>query len=802
MLVHPEKTVVEKVVPNCYHCGLVCQSDIFYSDEKSFCCEGCRVVYDLLKDNNLCTYYNLNKSPGTRINPGAGKFEFLNNEEIKAKLIKYTDGIQSHVTFYIPKIHCSSCIWLLENLNRINPGILSSTVNFIRKEVTIIFNAGDVSLSQIAVLLVLTGYEPLINLDAVQKNKKNKNNHEPVIKIGLAGFCFGNIMMLSFPEYFSMGEFQGLQGFPKFVGWLNLTLSLPVFFYCASGFFKSAFKSIRFRYLNIDAPIALAIAVTFFRSVYEITSGNGAGYLDSMSGIVFFMLIGRYFQDKTYESLSFDRDYRSYFPLGVTIRNSTGDESSLPATQIKTGDKIIIRHQEVIPADSILDSEFTHIDYSFITGESSPVRKQKGDLIYAGGKQINGAAEYIVSKPVSQSYLTGLWDRESGAKRIKTETSYAASINKYFTITVLLLSFLTFIYWSFYDISTALNAFTAILIVACPCGLLLTTTFCNANMLRIFGNNKLYLKNASVIDSLSNTTRVIFDKTGTLTHGTDITFHGKLLSNSEENQIYSLSYHSSHPLSRAISNLGNTKNFKPVIAFEEVPGKGIRGYVDNHYIIAGNEEFVLGRKSGSVNETRVYIMIDGNLRGYYSFSNTFRPALSSIIKKLQGYKPGILSGDNESEKESLLKIFGTKSDLLFNCSPDDKLNYIKSLQHKGENVLMIGDGLNDAAALLASDTGIAVSDDSNKFSPACDAILEGSAFEKIPDLIRFAKAGKQVILIIFAFSLIYNIAGLYFAVRGMLMPVIAAILMPLSSISIIALSALLTRYKASKHKLQ
>ena len=787
---------------SCYHCGDDCNKDIITYDGRSFCCEGCKLVYDLLKENSLCnTYYRLNQSPGIKGSESAdaGKYEYLDNPGVSKKLVRFSDDNQTYITFFIPSIHCSSCIWLLENLHRINEGVISSKVNFTRKEADIGFNPNQVKLSEIAALLTHIGYEPLINLDAVEENHRKPSNRKQIVKIGIAGFGFGNIMMLSFPEYFSMGNFHDQVKLPHFFAYLNLVLSLPVFFYSASGFFTSAWKSLRHKYLNIDAPIALAILVTFSRSLYEILSGSGAGYMDSMTGIVFFMLIGRFFQDKTYQTMSFERDYKSFFPLGVTVKDN-GKERSQPVSALRKGDHIIIRNNEIIPADSILLSSSSHIDYSFITGESGPVRKSAGDLIYAGGRQLEGSIELEVDKPVSTSYLTGLWNRDTQQQQTAREQGYMYKINKYFTITVLILAAVSALYWLNFEPSRSLDAMTAVLIVACPCGLLLTATFANGNMLRILARNGFYLKNSDVIDKLTLTDTIVFDKTGTITHGSDVKFFGRKLQRFEKEMAGSLAAQSSHPLSRIIRDKYVTDPMK-VEEFEEFSGKGIKGVIDGHSVMLGSAKFISGSALPR-QSTRVFYSIDGAICGYFHFENAYRDGLQEVADKLrQKYRLEILSGDNDSERKNLENIFGTGIASHFNCLPGEKKAHIRSLQDEGRNVVMIGDGLNDAVALQQGNVGIAVSDDTNTFSPSCDAIMHGPSLGKLPAFLSFAKAGKMAIIITFSLSLVYNLIGLSFAVQGTLSPVIAAILMPASSISIVILAALTTGMAARLRKL-
>ncbi|MGZ4056298.1 MAG: heavy metal translocating P-type ATPase [Bacteroidia bacterium] len=791
MQVRYQKDAVSEQL-QCYHCGekYAASTNIKF-DDKDFCCEGCKLVYELLNENNLCTYYSLNNSPGISISDknDSEKFGYLDNEEVNRKLIHFREKDEVHVTFYIPKMHCSSCIWLLENLPKINPAIISSRVNFLKKEVTIIYDENAVKLSAVVKLLVHIGYEPLISLNDLEQKKIKKSNKKEIIKIGIAGFCFGNIMMMSFPEYFSMGNFYGQAGLKTFFSFLNLFLSLPVLFYCASEFFVSAWKGIKQRFLNIDLPIAFAILVTFTRSLYEIVSATGTGYLDSMTGIVFFMLIGRYFQNITYETLSFDRDYKSYFPVSVSLLTNN-KETSVPVSQLKRGNIIMARNNDLIPADSILKSDHTYIDYSFVTGESRPVKKMAGEIIYAGGRQLQGAVQLEIIKEVSQSYLTGLWNKDAGTQKSEeSNSSFITQVSKYFTMVLFTIAIFAFCYWmSQFNIHKALNALTSVLIVACPCALLLSATFTNGNMLRIFGRNKFYIKNALVIERLAGIDTIVFDKTGTITQGSSISFIGKKLNEEEHIIAVSLASNSAHPLSRKICEQFPLDKKNNVSSFEELQGQGIKGFVNGQYAIMGSEYFVTGKKNMQENSSsKVFFALDGKVLGYFSINNSYRKEISATTTTLKKeYHLHLLSGDNDAEKETLKNIFG--DELHFDQKPEEKSAYIKSLQSNDHKVLMLGDGLNDAGALLQSDVGVAVSDDTNNFSPSCDAILDGSSFGKLKSFLDFSKSGKKIITASFIMSVIYNLVGLFFAVQGTLSPVIAAILMPVSSISIVLLT--------------
>ncbi len=784
----------------CYHCGEDCDSQDIAIHDKIFCCEGCKVVFEILNQYDLCEYYQLNDKPGInqRIKVRQDKFAFLDDEKITQQLIQFRDEAHTHVTFYLPHIHCSSCLWLLENLHRLDPGVQRVSVNFARKEARIIFLQNKTSLRKVVEVLTAIGYEPYISLQDLQ-HKKPPVKRKLIYQLGVAGFCFGNIMLLSFPEYFS-GKGHIDETMSRMFRYMNLVLSLPVFFFSAQVFFKSAWSGLKHKFLNIDVPIVLAIVVTFVRSVSDVLMGTGAGYFDSMTGIVFFMLIGRILQDKTYQGLSFDRDYTSYFPIAISVI-SEGKEVPTALPDIKTNDTLLIHNSELIPADGILIKGKALIDYSFVTGESLPVTKEIGEIIYAGGRQLEGNIEILTIKEVAQSYLTSLWNRDELKQEGEKHVSFVHLLGRNFTWLVLTIAAITATWWYFHDPAKIWPSVTAILIIACPCALLLAAAFTNCHILRILSRHHLYLRNAQAIENLAAGDHIVFDKTGTLTSktGSEVTYYGLPLTPYLETLVSSLATHSSHPLSKAVQQYCGKPTPHTVGDFKEFPGKGICGWVDGKFLRLGSAVFTGAGDNLVANGSKVFLTIDEELAGHFAIRSGYRTGISQLLHQLKDqYTLTVLSGDNANEATSLRKIMGTNAVLRFEQQPQDKLEYILSLQTNGAKVLMIGDGLNDAGALKQSDIGISLTEDSNNFTPASDGILEAKQLPLLQHYISLCQANKRIILISFVMSLLYNITGLFFAVQGLLSPLLAAILMPASSISFVLITYLLSEGAGKK----
>lgn len=799
---------------HCYHCGEPCGRSPVLSDEKSFCCTGCKTVYELLDEHDMGTYYCLEEKPGISFQQDRirNRYDYLDDPSLVKKLIDFENDDFISVTLYIPNIHCTSCVWLLENLYKLDKGITKSSVNFLKREISVSFDRSKTNLRNLVELLASIGYEPELRLDNLDDNSlpASRPDRKLWLKLGVAGFAFGNIMLFSFPEYLSGSTLNSQGSFHTFFGILNIVLALPVVLYSSIDYLKSAWAALRQKGINLDVPISLGILALFTRSIYEITTGIGAGYMDSLTGLVFFLLIGRMIQKKTYQRLAFDRDYKSYLPISVSVLQDDGTECTRSIDKLEEGTSILIRNQELVPADACLHSERCYIDYSFITGESDPVEVQEGDTVYAGGRVIGGSATMTTLKEVSASYLTRLWNNAAfdESEEQPTITTLADTVSPYFTVTVLLIAVVSGLLWLPSGTDMAITVFSAVLIIACPCALALSTPFTLGGALNIFSRNGLYIKGIEVIERLAKTSSIVFDKTGTLTDAASaqVTFHGSELSEGEKRLIKSATEQSLHPLSKKIAAYMPGPNGLQVESFDETLNRGIRTCIENRTLLIGSASFIeqhLGKDSieasyENVPASTVHVAIDSRWKGRFEIASKQRNGIGKLLPRIkEKFNAFLITGDNDTQKEAFESYFG-ESSLRFNQTPQQKLDFVKELQSADETVLMIGDGLNDAGALKQSDFGIALTDDVTSFTPACDAILEGAYLKDLDSFIDFSKASMNIIKLSFVLSLLYNVIGLSFAVAGELSPLVAAILMPLSSISIMIFTTFGTHLAANK----
>ncbi len=761
----------------CAHCGDSSLELTIEVDGKAFCCNGCATVFSILKENHLDSAYEFDADFRTKpADFDRNKFDYLDIEEVRSKLLNYEVEGTAEISLTLPQIHCSSCIYLLENLSKINSKVKFCEVNFTQKKATILFKS-EMALSELALLLSSIGYPPEFT-----KSNAKKGNRQSLNRLMVAGFAFGNVMLWSFPEYLGMGERDA--DFRNFSSFLSLIVAIPALLFSAGSFLTSAYHTLRRGSFNIDVPISISLLALFISSAVSVITFNGPGYMDSFAGFVFFLLIGKMIQSRSYRALDFDRDNAEFFPLGA--RKIVGmKEILIPLSKIERGDVLLLKNGEVCPCDCELVSNTANFDYSFLTGEANVIEKSEGDSLLAGGKVVGNSINVRVHEVNRDSHLTKLWHRTYSGKRKNSE-----SIPKIFTISVLAIAAFTYVTWLFIDVQYAFENALSVLIVACPCALALSRPFVFGMFQRELGNNGLYLKHPEVVEEFKGIRHIVFDKTGTLTlPEMKVSYIGKSLSKIES-QLFKQGLQSSgHPISKAILKGMNLENgILEGCKFHEELGCGWE-------ISNGGLKTSLGKWTPEERKSpQLPLKINGVKYGYFLLESSLREGLSLMFAELEDKHLHVLSGDQSNDLELLKTVLPSSATMNFSCTPEDKLKYIQELQNQGEEVMMIGDGLNDSPALRQADLGIALSENIYQFLPSCKGILEGKNLTRLPAYFKLSNSAQRVFKVSLAFSLIYNLIGIGFAVGGYLSPIVSAILMPISSISVVIISLVGARF--------
>lgn len=779
---------------NCFHCGENISGHVVEYDNHHFCCHGCQSVYMLLEQNQMCSYYD---NPIRKLSkaPTIEKYSFLENPEIAAQYIQFSSPEKNLIQFRSPYIQCASCVYLLEKLHLLHGGVIESRVNFSQQLITIQYQPQLISLRTLVEWLTHIGYEPVLDHEKADNSLWKKMQREYWMAIAISGFCFANIMLLSFPEYLHL-DMEDAKSMTMLFRWINVLLSLPALFIGGRTFFRKTIQGIRAKTLPIDAPLVLSLLLTFTRSLYEIASGTGAGYLDSMTGIIFFMLIGRYIQELTQQRLHFQRTYKSFFPISA-LRIQAESEEWIPLQKIQIGDSLKIHSNEMVPCDGTLTSEHALIDYSFVTGESKPQALKEGDKLFAGGRQVGGTFSMVSTQKVEHSYLIHLWNDQPSEKRDSIGT-WVDRWASHFTLFLLGITALSFVYWFKIDLDRGLHAATTILIVACPCALLLSSAFTQGAALYQLSKMGCHVKNARVLDQLAAATAIAWDKTGTLTTK-DVQV--EWLQKPSENHLAAiciLARQSTHPISQSLYK--KTKNhFQeiPIQQFNDAPGQGISAVIEGRLYKIGHAQWVGLDHPIAAN---AFISCSGEIIGAIALNHPIRKGMKGVLTQLQStFKQSVISGDPLKTAPEILAILPEACHAFHGLSPHQKKSHIVQMQEQHEIVVMIGDGLNDAGALSSADVGIAITEDAFGFSPSCDIILEGKHLHQLPEIIRYAKAQQHIVRWSFGISLLYNIIGLSIAVQGQMHPLIAAVLMPTSSITIMAFTSCMAYWKRPNH---
>jgi Cu+-exporting ATPase len=775
----------------CSHCQLeVDESMMIKEDENpklNFCCNGCQGVYHLLQDDGLDSFYD--KLGKTKLNQPIALDEDSSSfdmESFKQRYIKTTNEGFSRVDLIIEGIHCAACIWLNEKLLDEMDGVVEATINFTNNKAKIVWDEDIVDLSAIVDKIRSIGYNAYPYDRGEVEKKATKNNRDYFLRMSVAIFASMNIMMIGVAKY--TGFFTGMEDdVLKMVHVAEFIFSTPVLFYSGWVFYKGAFYGLKNKIVNMDLLVSTGATLTYIYSLYVLFGGNGHSYFDSVAMIITFVLVGKYLEviGKKGAVDTMDK-IKAYIPLEATLIVDDG-KKVVPIDSIKAGDIIEVKNGEKASVDGEIISGVSSFDESSISGESIPVVKNVGDKVYSGTINTDKVIRYKALKNYADSTLNHivelLEDSLSSKPKIEETTN---EVSKYFSITILLIAFVTFFGWYFLepDFENSLIITISVIIIACPCALALATPIASLVGVSWLSSKGILFKEAKFIEVFSEADVFVFDKTGTITEGKlNVKSVDGELNKEELNILYSLSDSSTHPVSVAIKKyLTNEYNDLEHLGLENIdqlPALGISAKY--------NGKNIFGGKSQEKSEFTTYqFTIDEKVIATFELEDKIKSEALETIKYLQenNIKVIMCSGDNEKVVAKVAAEVGIEN-YHASMTPEQKADFITKLKNENKTVVMVGDGVNDAIALSRADISIAMGKGADISLDVSDVVVLNDKLDGVKDSVYISKRTFRFIKQNLTISLIYNIVTIPIAIAGYVIPLVAALSMSLSSLLVV-----------------
>ena len=789
---------------SCFHCGLEVtshnriQANIDQSSH-DFCCVGCASVCQTIHQSGLGAFYQQQTSSILPAVDLEYPLEFYDAPAFQQPFLEVADEGEKIITLISDTIHCAACVWLIEK----SIGSLSG-INWVRasltdKRIRISWQEGDIQLSDIMQRLADLGYSAMPYEQNIAEKIANKSNKAMLYKIGFAAFTMMNLLWISIAMYTGASDGK----YYHYFQWLGFALATPTLFYSGLGFLTSAYNGLKNGVMNMDVPISIGALTTYFYSVYVLLgfSAKGEVYFDTVVNFIFVILIGRYLESSAKKSsISASSSLQQLQPK-VALVIKADEEIITPISAIGINDRVLIKPGERIPVDGRVVFGTSEADESLLTGESKPIAKGVGDEVFAGSVNGQGALEILVEKTLKQSVLGKIVSLVENTQHNKS--SIVCSIDKiipYFVAITLLLATATFIYWYPQDFDLALLSATSVLIITCPCAFGLATPMSIAVASGVAIKDKILIKNSDAFEVLDQVDWVVFDKTGTLTLGE---FEITQIESDRTDFIQimaSIEKRSEHPLAKAIVAQNNDK-FLSISEFSSTPGQGVSATIEGQVYKVGRLSFVnddhqvdqqMLDKSKQIElegASCIWCSSPQGVLGFVALSDQIKADAQMVVKQLQalGKQVSILSGDSQAVTEKVANYLNIKH-IVAQALPVDKANYIKQLQEK-QCVLMIGDGVNDAPALVQADTSMAIGSGSDVSVNHSDVVLLKSTLSPIITMFNLAKRTNRTIKQNIIFALMYNALMVPLAMMAMITPLFAAIVMPISSLIVIGNAA-------------
>lgn len=777
----PSTTLALQVPPAegiaCRHCGLT------FLGKGDFCCQGCENVFTLLQSSGLGEYYDLKDGaycfqPAQPVSWKGEAFGHLDAPEVRPVYIT-PDG---QARFFVEGIHCVACLWLLERLPKLVPGIRTCRLDVSQSLLTLSLEA-EAALGPIAAFIQRLGYRPHAlpadqDAEALQKREQKRE----LLRLGLAAACTGNIMLMAVPLYGGATGFFG-----ELFKWLSLGIYLPVAFWAAVPFYRSALGGLRSRQINIDVPIALAIVVGSVVSAFNLVAGSEHMYFDSLAALVFLLLASRYYLRQVQLRSARSSQLLQSFFAPIAHRLLEGGLEDVPPGHLKAGDLVRVAHGERLPADGFVREGASQVNAAWLTGEHLPVEVKPGDAVHAGTVNEGPALVLEVEKAMADSRLGQILsqlEREARSPLI----GMTDRVSRHFLTVVLVLAVGVFLALVGTRPAEGLNRALSLLIVTCPCALALATPLTFSYALARAYRKGYVVKSGEALERLSEVRTVFLDKTGTLTQG-ELAVEGLVhvagAPTRNRRLLVSLEGASLHPIARAIRHHLQGEEPLPLESCQERVGVGVEGRFEGHRVE------VRALPATDTVHTCVGLYEEGQLLVRVDLRDRLRPEAPAALRALRfaGCEVGILSGDQRPVVEALAAEAGLPlAQARASLSPEAKHAVLEATPH----ALMVGDGANDALALQKAHVGVAMHGGMDLSLKVADIYLSHPDLQALPDLLVLGRETRRVLWRNFALSIGYNLIGGLAALGGWINPLVAAVIMPLSSITVLLSSTLST----------
>jgi Cu2+-exporting ATPase len=763
--------------------------------ERQFCCAGCRTAFAILHQHGLDRYYDFAEQRGVPVRVTGRSYEEFDHPAFHQLYVRArADGL-SEVELYLEGVHCASCVWLVERVPLIVQGVASTELEIRRSMARVIWNPASVPLSAVARGLDSLGYPPHPFRGVARDAIRRREDRAMLVRIGVAGAIAVNTMLAALALY--SGWIGGMEHeYERFFRWISFALVTPALLWPGRVFFQSAFAALRARTLHMDVPIALALAAGYVQGAMNTVRDYGPVYFDGLAMLIFLLLVGRYLQQRGQRAAADSAELLySLTPSTARVVEPDGSIRELPPQALVPGMIIDVRAGESLGADGVVVSGRTQIDSSLLTGESRPVAAVEGERVFAGTLNIAAPIRVRVEEAGETSRVAKIMRQvEESSRRRAPVVATANRIAGHFVAAVLALAVITFVGWSFVNPARAVDNAIALLIVTCPCALALSTPLAVSVAIGRAARSGVFIKGGDALEQLATPGQLYLDKTGTITESRTalVAWHGP---DWVRPLVLALEEGSSHPIAVAFRSAWTALDAVPVSESVHAVGGGIRGRVDGHDVVVGSPAFVNSRTHGDApaidaSLTPVLVAVDGAIVGAAAIGDPVRFDAAESIARLRaaGWSVSILSGDAPSVVRHVADQVGVAAEACTGgASPETKLNMIEAARARG-SVVMVGDGINDAAAIAAASVGVGVHGGAEACLASADIYLTEPGLRSLVQLTEGASRTMRVIRRNLAFSLLYNVIGAGLAMRGLLTPLVAAILMPASSLTVVIAS--------------